>query len=285
MHRNHSSKRTIDSKSSAKNSSKSRIERLVRQQTSNNPEVLSVFGGRLTFASDVQIADLNGRFRTMSEDLVATKRRNAELCLRIGELEEERDNQRTESQTNRDRAIVSTHKLKFLKNRMVELQEEMCVLVSPETHQQVCDSLSRSEEKRKVLDGQIRGLEKQLKEKEATERRLEETMREMQLGVEQEAANAKSVRDELEKKDKQREALEAMLKDKTREVLALERLVSRQREKATAENLSMNSLSAENQRLHRRVSRDRTFQFERRQPRFSEPPSGIASLISPAFLE
>jgi chromosome segregation ATPase len=262
-----------------------RIAHLVRQETWNNPEMLSVFGGRLAFASDVKIADLSSRFRTMSEDLVAAKQKNMELCLRIGELEEERDNRRTEWQTNNDRAAISTRKLKYLKDRMIELQEEMCVLVSPEAHRQVRDSLVQSEERRKVLDKQIRALEKQLKERDAIEQGLKEQIREMQLATEQEAANSQLVRDEFGKKDKQIEALEAVLKDKTRDVLALERLVIRQREKATAENLSINSLSAENQRLHRKVSRDRTFQFERRQPRFSEPPSGIASLVSPAFLE
>jgi hypothetical protein len=47
---------------------------------------------------------------------------------------------------------------------MIELQEEMCVLVSPEAHRQVRACLSQSEETRKVLDRQTRALEKQLNE-------------------------------------------------------------------------------------------------------------------------
>jgi chromosome segregation ATPase len=263
-----------------------RIAALRGQRAANDASALGLFGGRLSCAPDVVVKDLSTKVKSLTQNLVAVKQRTVDFEMRLRDITDERDQRDMELKSVVDKAAVISERYRTMRDRLFELQEELSSLVSPDQYQASCQLLAASEAKHTALLAQIQSLESDFKERDKKELKIKKEMERLQVVAQHETQTAGALRNEFGKKDHQVSEVEAMLKEKTKEVLALERLVHRQREKANVEGTSIGRLAAENQNLHRKLTRGRTFDFDpdSEAPMLGGMEGGIATTINPAFL-
>jgi chromosome segregation ATPase len=77
-----------------------RLSSSVGQQTRNNVDVLSVFGGRLLYAPEAHISGIRSMVQSLTEDLLTSKTIIADLQQKIRGSKEEKQARETELQTN-----------------------------------------------------------------------------------------------------------------------------------------------------------------------------------------
>lgn len=247
-----------------------RMDTYRKMQAANDPTALSVFIGRLHYAPDGQLMKIGQKIIGLTNDLVDAKQKVAELTDNAKLSQSEIDTMTLQIRTNKDKAEIGAEKVKHMKQRIIELEEELATLVSTEVHDSVCAKLEQTQSEARKLKKAVLKYAKELESRDEVEQALRDRIEEVQLAAEQESARVEEISGRLLLQEKQREALELVVKEKTKEILALERLVSRQRERAAVENTSINLMAVENRTLFQK-SKD-------------EPEGALAGRINPDFL-
>ena len=233
-----------------------RMDRYRRASTTNDPKALKVFEGRLEYAPDRQLMQIQQKITGLTNDLVAAKQTLAQLADDVKLSAGEKDTMTLQIRTNKDKAELATEKVKCMKQRITELQEELATLVSTEMHDEVCEQLEATQDKVRHLKKVVLKYAKEIEARDNIERELRDRIEEVQLEAEQEAARSKEIKNQMLIREKQVEALELVIKEKTKEILALERLVTRQKEKAAVASTSMNIMAVENRTLFQNIAKD-----------------------------
>ena len=242
-------------------------------ETTDNPLALQIFSGRLEYAPDAQITEIRQKVAGLTQDLCVSKQALAEFTRNKQSSSDERDSLVIQLRTKSDQAELATRKLKYLKQRMLELQEELATLVPPNVHDDVCEELQKVEARNSHLSSVISKYERELEVRCNTEQELRDKLERMALQAEQEAARATEIQSNMGETEERIETLETLIREKTREILSLERLVHRQTEKMSVENMSINTMATENQALLRKsASEGQTADLK------------ITTNVNPAFL-
>jgi hypothetical protein len=256
-----------------------RLALSVGQVKQYNIDQLSVFEGRLSCAPDVHVSKVRSKLISLTEDLRTIKKENVELRQTIHNREKRDGIRDIEAQTHAHSADLHSRQLKAMRERMRALQEELARLVAPEDYDEVCANVEVLQSNIQTLEKANRRLHKQLGAQVSAREKSINELAQAQMAIDEEAANTEAVRGELFERDERIRCLEALVRDKNRELLSLERLLGRQKATAASENTTINALSVENQHLHG--------SFTPAQP-MSEPGiphlDGLATAIRPEFL-
>jgi hypothetical protein len=188
-----------------------RLAGAVGQEMHTNIQMFSAIGGRPAHGPAAIVSGIRCALKTLTEDLVATKRDNVELCGRVRAYENEMGVHATDVEKNADKAPMAAHKLKVLRNRMAVLQKELSDCVSPEEYERVCTIMHKLEMEDENLRGQVCELEKR---KQAFEEQFTEQMEICQLSEGQKAADVQKIREEVVERDGKILALEVVLREK-----------------------------------------------------------------------
>lgn len=233
----------------------------------NNPSTfdisaLQVFNGDNS-SMEIKMRDIRNKFVQLTQDLLIAKenwidannkRKSADIKLRQANI--------TSEQSVYGKENIVKHNL-LLKNRVLELQQELSTLISPDQY----DSLKNQFEtyKRRMNDKcQIDG--KQVDP----------------LYLIEENKQLKELNRDLIKEN---ESLRILLKEKTKEILALERVVERQKILVNSQNTGYTCISIENQNVSDNLTNSTTRVTDVGPIKmFAQKNLGLASKINPAFL-
>lgn len=229
-----------------------RFARLNKIESESDPTALQVFGEISSFPLRTKIDIIRNKFTSLTQELLLLKQSVKENNVLMENLIEERDVAQITLRSNSDEMDINRKKMKYLKKRMLELQTELSSLVSPEIYNDVCSSLEIVERKNKDLEEKVKELELEIDKRTELERTMNERVEKYQISADQSSKIAHQTRAQYAAKEEEIERLKLMLKDKTKEILALERLVHLQEEKESNSKATYNCLAIENQELKRK---------------------------------
>jgi hypothetical protein len=208
-----------------------------------------------------------GAVRALTEDAVAAKRENAELARALREAEDARRARGRDASA----AALAGRRAEALARRVAELQEELAPLVSAEVFNGAAELARGLQEEATALGTRNRALERWISRPSTAERRCAEGLEQEQWTAREAVAQRGAAHLALTERWRRVELLEVVLKEKNREIWALERVVGWQMAAADADGTAINWLAEENQRI--------------RGVELAPPGHGpIAGFINPAFL-
>ena len=194
-----------------------------------NPKALLCFKGRDSKSPISMINGIKNYIASMSQDLVDSKKQLVQAIEMREKLILENETLKTTVQTLQDELKLSKKRTRFLKKRMIELQQELALLVPPEEYQKACQLVKDSEQKVQDLRDQISQLKKLMEETQKNDAKLQQEKELLERKVAQNADYANDVHEQMLQKEKELETLRLLLSEKNKEILALERIVHRQK--------------------------------------------------------
>lgn len=262
-----------------------RFMSLSKREKSHDIRELSAFQGRIYCAPSTKLAEIKSKITEITQDLLTAKQSVMIFDKQAREAIRERDASSVQLQTNSDEVNLSRQKLHFLKERMIELQEELAALVDPTTYNDLQHNFHELQWANEKLHKRIAKLKEIIIEKENEIKSKEEEKAQLQIFVDQKTENTEEIQRLYEEKENEIEYLKTLLKEKTKEIFSLERCVNRHVDKSNSINSSFANVSSENQNLHQRIANTKETEF---QPHINVTlgnNDGIASFINPAFLQ
>ena len=210
------------------------------------------------------LRDLRNKFVQLTQDLLVSKQDWIDSENKIKSLKLELKQANKSIKKSEDGNDNYSKQILLLKNRVMELQQELSTLISPEEYEKLREELEIYKNKQtmnltqKVFDP---AYQKVLLEEN---NQLKETICEL---------------------EKEIESLNLLLKEKTKEVLALERVNNRHKNFEKAAKSSFTCLSVENQFLNDEFVNPST-RISEPEPvsMFSKKNYGLFCKINPAFL-
>jgi chromosome segregation ATPase len=222
--------------------------------TSRRPTELSLrsiemFSGHPTMSSEIRMKDIREKFAELSHDLIIAKQTILEMTANLQTVVEERDIAQLTLRSNSDEMKINRKKMALVRARMNELQSELSSLVSPDSYELVCERLKVSQALAAELESKIRDFEKEMTSRTVLERHLRSETEKLQLVTEQQTTMIDELRTEASNRELEVEGMAALLREKTKEILVLERLVHRHEEQQSSTLVSMARLAHENKEL------------------------------------
>jgi hypothetical protein len=242
-----------------------------------NLRSIELFSGHPTTSSEIRMNDIRERFAELSHALMIAKQTLLEMTTNLQTVVEERDIAQLTLRSNSDEMKLNRKKMALVRARMNELQSELSSLVSPDSYELVCERLKVSQTLAAELESKIRDFEKEMTSRTVLERHLRSETEKLQLVTEQQTTMIDELRTEASNRELEVEGMAALLREKTKEILLLERLVHRHEEQQSSTLVSMARLAYENKELQEGDDAGTS-------PAKLPPDSPRQPLINPAFL-
>ncbi|OHT09003.1 hypothetical protein TRFO_22243 [Tritrichomonas foetus] len=226
-----------------------RFFKVTKIEGQNDPTALQAFGEMSAVPLALKMETIRKSFTSLTQELMVLKQSFVECNETLQNAIEERDIAQLTLRSNSDEIKLTRKKMKYLKNRMQELQDELSSLVSPEMYNSVLSRLNLVEKHNTSLNDKIKELENELDQRTELEKKMNERVEQLQIKADQNSENAHQTRAQYAAKEEEIETLKSLLRDKTKEILSLERLVRRQEEKESTTSATFTCLTVENQEL------------------------------------
>ena len=229
-----------------------RLARINKIEAQSDPCALQVFGEMASYPIMAKCEIIRNKFVELTQQLLLLKQSIKDSNVLMNNVIEERDIAQITLRSNSEEIEINRKKMKYLKKRMMELQTELSSLVTPDIYNDVCASLEIVERKNKELIEKVKELEIEIEKRTELERSMNEKVEKYQINAEQSSKIAHQTREQYAAKEEEIERLKLMLKDKTKEILALERLVHRQKEIESSSKTTYTCLAIENHELKKK---------------------------------
>ena len=260
-----------------------------------DPAALQVFGEFSSTPLATKIDSIRKSFTSLTQEMLVLKQTLLEANDTLKATIEERDIAQLTLKSNSDEIKLTRKKIDFLKNRMFELQDELSSLVSPEIYNNIVDRLNTIEKQNSSLSQRIKELEEEIDKRTELERTMNEKVEQLQIRADQNNEIAHQARVQYATKEEEVESLKSLLREKTKEILSLERLVHSQEQKESSTTATYTYLAVENQELKKSsVSKEVISNNSNSESTSDSSPEDIGSLkdlkkaikveINPAFL-
>ena len=255
-------------------------------QTANDESSLFVFGGRLQYAADSKLASIKEKFSTLTSDLLDAKTQLAYFSSRSRHIEQEKNHTDNQLQTSTDQLLLVTKKLGYLRERMRELQEELATLVPEEVHNELCNAFAKSKKKNDNYRKTIIYLQQLLDKQASKAKQIHKEMDQIEFASNQNLNDIEEYSAQLKVKEYENETLQSMLNEKTKEILALERMILRLKEKLRSDNIAENAKSTKGIVLKEEENQDENIKHEKKAiTALNFTNTSLQSLINPDFLK
>lgn len=206
-----------------------RISKMKVSNSYRDENALSLFRGRQIYSPMCMVEEIRKSFRLLTQDLVDCKSNLVQALKDREKLTTENQTLTVQVNTYKDENKIEKKRTKFLKKRMIEMQQELSLLVPSEEYQDACKAVQTLQEKliaakqqhSQYLE-QISEIKKQLDimrtDKETVDGKLSQSV-----------SLYNEIRIQLKQSIKEIETLHILLEEKNKEILALERVVQRQK--------------------------------------------------------
>jgi chromosome segregation ATPase len=232
-----------------------------------DPRALLVFEGRPGQSSEVKLRDLRGEFTRITREFVVTKQDLIEAIQIRKDLEGKLDDLSKKHEESQSASNVSRVQVISLKGRLLALQEELSTLVSPDQYRDLEARCTLALNARENAQSEMESLKQEVAKRTEIASEMRERVDRTIMKAEICKNREQKLRKLCDERDEQIEALQALLRERTKEVLALERVVQRQSETEKQTTAQLKSLAVENVQL---------LSMEAHQP--------IGQFINPVFL-
>lgn len=241
-----------------------RLIRVFRGPSVVDFSALSVFKGRESYSPEIKLRDLRNKFVQLTQDLLVSKQDwiDSENKIKSIKLELKQANKNIKkSESGNDNY---SKQILLLKNRIMELQQELSTLISPDQYEKIREELEIYKSK------QIMNTNQKISDPAYQKVLIEENHQ---------------LKETISEYEKEIESLNLLLKEKTKEILALERVNNRHKNLEKTSKSSFTCLSVENQFLNDEFVNPST-RISEPEPvsMFSQKNYGLFCKINPAFL-
>ena len=262
-----------------------RMIRVYKSDAVFDPRALLVFSGKEEESADCKIRDLRGKFTEITQDLLVAKQDLLDTHKHTREVEDKATEIESKNSDNETLIKIGQGQVASLKARLLELQQELSTLVPPERYQDLEKRMEIVQTKNQALETEIEHLKSEIKQRTKMIRDLSLGMEEMAVKARARTKSEKKMRVMYTQKEEELESLQSLLREKTKEVLALERLVTRQRELEKTAETNFNCLAVENRQLQQQVISSQSDKHETGELSTLLPNGGgIMGMVNPAFL-
>ena len=261
-----------------------RIIRVSKSDAVFDPHALLVFYGKPEDAAECKIRDLRGKFTEITQDLMVAKQDLIDTNKQRRSVEDRACEIESKNLDNETLIKIGQGQVASLKSRLLELQQELSTLVPPERYQDLEKRMAIVQTKNEALEVEIDNLKSEIKQRTKIIRDLSVGMEEMAVKARARTKSEKKIRRMYTQKEEELESLQSLLREKTKEVLALERLVMRQKEIEKTTETNFNCLAVENRQLQQQVIAAQLQRPDLTDTNTLLPNGGIMSMVNPAFL-
>ena len=182
--------------------------------------------GKNSVSIDTKMRDLRAYFSKLTEDLILTRSdlqesegKRKKLKARIDAYQQMKENSNETKLEKRCRKM---------KRQIDDMQREMDQMVTPALYENAMKSLDAETNKVIELQAKINDLEDLIRKYEIQADEDKKTVDNATIKLNTANMNMEKLSENIKNKDKENEALQKLLKVKTKEILALERVVNRQ---------------------------------------------------------
>lgn len=247
-----------------------------------DPRSLQVYAGRESISMQTKISGIRQKFTSLTHDLLQSKQELFETQEQCRKYLDEKDEAQLALSSHSDEIKLDKKKMKYIQKRMLELQSELSALVSPEVYDEVCQRLQLARSQNAEFEKLIDQLNKEIDKRTEIERKMSDEIDHLTIRADQETKVAHEVRLEFAKKQQENEAQRAMIANKTKEILQLEKLIQSFKENEATTAASFSCLAVENQNLQHTLNGNIPNKTEKMINEVSMAPDHVS--INPAFL-
>ncbi|OHS93939.1 hypothetical protein TRFO_39869 [Tritrichomonas foetus] len=257
-----------------------RLLRVFRGESVVDIHALQVFKGRNSASLDLKLRDLRDKFVQFTEDLLVAKQNWIDSEKQKKEYENHLKFVNKKLDFSSNGIENNTKQILLLKNRVLELQQELSSLVSPEQYDEMKQRAERAEKAELEALAEKHSRNENFDEYDINH---ENNRRSSQVESSIRIEEIKNLKSALLENQKEIDSLRILLNEKTKEILSLERLVSRHKEVEKTQTNNFTCISAENKILNECSQTTRIYEPEP-VTLFTGKTYGLSMRINPAFL-
>lgn len=210
-----------------------------------DPTSLSFFYGREDYSTENKVKAISQKFTELTRDLLVAKQN-------LVDCEQEKDNlinQLNEINEQKSSKDILEAKISCYKKRMIELQEYLSTLISPEQYQEARIRIDHLEEENRELQDKFKSMQKMVDDSNYNSIEITNQIENLKICADVKSQEAHEMRLECASKDDKIEALNAIIHEKTKEIVSLEKMLNAQKIRNDTASSNIESLTIENQNL------------------------------------
>lgn len=243
---------------------------------------LHVFASISTLTVDQKIGDIRKRFTELTNELLEAKQTTVDYAEKLVVSNRELDELKSKiTQSSKD-YDDNKKRTEEINARLTNLQQELSSLVPKEDY---IDILEKNRELVRVNDDiseRIQKISSEYEEKVESEHAQKQLRESLEAKIVQKEGLITQYVNNMESKDKHISELNSLLREKTKEILALERIVQKYRDNESKVSVAYTRLAVENQNLHEKMNGETQVVRQPVSPVNNEKI--IGSAINPTFL-
>ncbi|OHT09960.1 hypothetical protein TRFO_21061 [Tritrichomonas foetus] len=210
-----------------------------------NPSSLAFGGGKGLLSYEKKIRDLRSKMTDLEHDILFMKQSADDAQFEINRITSEKEAELHNSRLNPD----AEKQIYKLKQHIGQLTRELSQKISPELYNKVTSNLEQIENVNKSLKEEIKRLTELLDKRNKRHSQMKLKFREYILASDHQSKMYQLTQRKIEKQTSEIDSLKCLLREKTREILALERLVNRHTVINDASIKSCANLAVENEQM------------------------------------
>lgn len=175
---------------------------------------------------ETKLQTVNEIFLTLSNDLLQEKSKRQRLKTKFNTLKQEIISSGGEYETCQEQTKKAKIELKFMEKRMKDFQKETAILIKPDKYQEVLTKNTEFEMEIVNLKDEIESMKTDIEQKSAILKELTRKFKEYELRHEKDEDEIRYCNKIIEDKNMEVELLNAKLSERTKELLALERITA-----------------------------------------------------------
>ncbi|KAH0790853.1 structural maintenance of chromosome [Histomonas meleagridis] len=226
------------------------------------------------------ISNLRNAFYRLSQDLLTSKQNLLDNIQQLNQVSNERDEMRNSFNSITNENQIIQLKLKHSENRINELQQELSTLISPNAYSEIIKSNEQLKDKFNEINAQNDKLQNEIHEQNEQIASYKTEIINLKNQLEDKTNKIETIQTKNLFYEKEIERIEKISQDKINEIVALERILHKQREEGNIRNAAVRSLVSENKILHNNLQKMKQNNGE--DIKFDEKL--LATNINPMFL-
>lgn len=229
-----------------------------------DPTALSFFYGKEEISSQNKINEICQKFTELTRDLLVAKQNYADSEREKNELNNKL-NEIHEQETSKKTLEM---KIECYKKRMIELQEYLSTLISPEQYQEARFRVNSLEEENRELQEKYKSMQKLVDDANYNSIDVANQIENLTICANVKTQEAHEMRLQCASKDDRIEALNAIIHEKTKEIISLEKMLKNQKMRNETASSNLECLTIENQSLIQEQKNKEQFKSDQINPAF-----------------
>ena len=229
-----------------------------------DPTSLSFFYGKEELSTGNKIHEICQKFTELTRDLLVAKQNYADNEREKAEL----TNQLDEFHEQESSLKALEIKIDCYKKRMIELQEYLSTLISPEQYQEARIRIDQLEKENCELKEKFKSMQRLVDDADYNSIEVAQKIENLTICANVKTQEAHEMRLQCASKDDKIEALNAIIHEKTKEIVALEKRLNHLRHKNDTTSANLECLTIENQSLLMEQNNNVQFKSDQINPAF-----------------